>query len=95
MYNYIAYNCVLVRGVCTNQRLCVVHVHVHICMTGYLHIPEPWLQFIHSSLVIREPEQGKVEGATRVEALVSGLVHTLEERGEEEEEGEREREREI
>ena len=67
----------------------------------YLHIPEPRLQLIHSFVVINQPEQGKVEGATRVEALVSGLVHALEERGGRrdgarvEREREREREREI
>ena len=43
----------------------------------YLYIPEPWFQFIDPIHAILESKQSQVEGASRVEALVGGVVDIL------------------
>ncbi len=47
------------------------------CCWAHLDIPEPLFQFIDSLLSVTETKQSEIEGTSRVEALVGGVVHVL------------------
>ena len=55
----------------------LLSIITHVMPYIYLHVPEPWVQLIHSSYSVRESEQGQIEGAPRVETLMSRIVHIL------------------